>query len=104
VWKSLQPEQAGESVNVSQRGIYFATDSALREGETVEVLFNMPEEIIGESTSEWRCTGHVVRVEAIGGKIGVGVQFDCYEVSRSKPIEARVRAGTAARMLSEAVP
>jgi len=106
VWKSLQPEQAGESVNVSQRGIYFATNSALREGETVEVLFDMPGEIIGEPTSEWRCTGHVVRVEAIeatGGKVGVGVQFDCYEVSRSKAIEGEVRTGAPSRRFSEAV-
>ena len=87
--------------------VYFATDSLLREGETVEVFFNMPEEIIGEPTSEWRCTGHVVRVEAIeatGGKLGVGVQFDCYEVSRSKPAEAPVRAGTPMRTFSEVVP
>lgn len=107
LWKSAEPEQAAESVNVSQRGIYFATNSLLREGETVEVFFNMPGEIIGEATSEWRCTGHVVRVEAIeatGGKIGVGVQFDCYEVSRSKPEEAPVSTGTPTRMFSEVVP
>ncbi len=91
LWKSAVPECAGESVNLSQRGIYFATDSVLRKGETVEVFFNMPEEIVGEPASEWRCTGHVVRVEEINspdGKQGVGVQFDCYEVSRSKPVVA----------------
>lgn len=107
LWKSAQPEQRAESVNVSQRGIYFETDSELREGETVEVFFNMPEEIIGEATAEWRCTGHVVRVEAIeatGRKVGVGVQFDCYEVSRSKPMEAPASKGTPARMFSEVVP
>jgi len=107
LWKSAVPEQTAESVNVSQRGIYFATDSLLREGETVEVFFNMPGEIIGEPTSEWRCTGHVVRVEAIeatGGKMGVGVQFDCYEVSRSKAVEAPVSTGMPARMFSEVVP
>jgi hypothetical protein len=89
VWKSAVPDQAAVSVNLSERGI-FATDSLLRKGKTVEVFFNMPEEIIGEPTSEWRCTGHVVRVEEIhaaGGKQGVGVQFDCYEVSRSKPVD-----------------
>src|SRR5438270_2746465 len=88
LWKSTNPEQIAESVNVSQRGIYFATDSVLREGETVEVFFNMPEKVLGEPASEWRCTGHVVRVEAIqatGGKLGVGVQFDCYEVARAEP-------------------
>ena len=50
----------------------------------------MPEIVLGEPASEWRCTGHVVRVEAIaatGGKLGVGVQFDCYEVARSKPAD-----------------
>jgi hypothetical protein len=107
VWKSAVPEQAAESVNLSQRGIYFATDSLLRKGETVEVFFNMPEEIIGEPTSEWRCTGHVVRVEEINtpsGKQGVGVQFDCYEVSRSKPADVAIGTGAPVRMLSDLAP
>ncbi len=39
LWKSTIPEQVAESVNVSQRGIYFATNSVLHEGETVEVFF-----------------------------------------------------------------
>jgi hypothetical protein len=103
LWKSAMPEQSAESVNVSQRGIYFATDSILRQGETIEVLFDMPELVIGEPTTEWRCTGHVVRVEAIEhatGKIGVGVQFDCYEVSRSTTIEAPVSTAVPGRVLS----
>ncbi len=107
LWKSAVPECAGESVNLSQRGIYFATDSVLRKGETVEVFFNMPEEIVGEPASEWRCTGHVVRVEEINspdGKQGVGVQFDCYEVSRSKPVDVAVGAGKPVRMLSDLAP
>jgi hypothetical protein len=107
LWKSALPEHTAESVNVSQRGIYFATDSLLHEGETVEVFFNMPEEIIGEPASEWRCTGHVVRVEAIeatNGKLGVGVQFDCYEVSRAKPVEVALGLGLPVRMISNVVP
>jgi hypothetical protein len=43
----------------------------------------MPEEISGNPATEWRCTGHVVRVEPVDtprGKLGVGVQFDCYEI------------------------
>jgi len=58
----------------------------MREGATVEILLKMPEEITAEPTNEWRCTGHVVRVEKIDssrGKIGVGVQFDGHEVSRA---------------------
>ena len=86
IWKSTAPEQRAESLNLSQHGVFFATDSPIREGETVEILLKMPEEITDEPTIEWRCTGHVVRVEKVDssrGKLGVGVQFDCYEVSRS---------------------
>jgi len=107
LWKSLVPECTAESVNLSQRGIYFATNSMLRKGETVEVLFNMPQEIVGEPTSEWRCTGHVVRVEEIktpSGKLGVGVQFDCYEVSRSAPVDVAIGAEMPVRMLSDIAP
>ena len=107
LWKSLVPDCAAESVNLSQRGIYFATNSVLHKGETVEVFFNMPEEIGGEPISEWRCTGHVVRVEEIraaGGKQGVGVQFDCYEVSRSKPVDVAIGAAAPMRMMSDLAP
>jgi hypothetical protein len=85
--KSAAPEERAESLNLSQNGVYFATNSAIREGEALEILLNMPEEITDEPSTEWRCTGHVVRVERVDstkGKLGVGVQFDCYEVSRVK--------------------
>jgi hypothetical protein len=85
IWKSLAPEESAESLNLSQNGVYFATNTPIREGETVEILLNMPEEISDEPSTEWRCTGHLVRVEAVDstqGTLGVGVQFDCYEVSR----------------------
>ena len=87
VWKSPAPEETTESLNLSQSGVYFATNSAIREGETVEILLNMPEEITEEPPVEWRCTGHVVRVDRVDstwGRMGVGVQFDCYEVSRAE--------------------
>lgn len=96
VWKTATPDVMAESINLSQRGIYFATESELRKGETVEIFFNMPEEIIGEPTTEWRCTGHVVRVEekeASANTTGVGVQFDCYEVSKSKRVDVATAVG-----------
>jgi hypothetical protein len=107
MWKSATPEYPAESVNLSQRGIYFATDSVMREGETVEVFFDMPEEIIGEPTGEWRCTGHVVRVEGIrapDGKQRVGVQFDCYEVAKAKSMDVAIGTGAPTRMLSDVAP
>lgn len=85
VWKSGLPEERAESVNLSQRGIFFAFNSRIAEGEVVEILLKMPEEVTGQPTTEWRCTGQVVRVEptdSFQGKFGVGVQFYCYEASR----------------------
>lgn len=85
IWKSTAPEQTTESLNLSPHGIYFVTDRPLREGETVEILLKMPEEITDEPATEWRCTGHVVRVDRVhpsDDKLGVGVKFDCCEVSR----------------------
>jgi hypothetical protein len=85
IWKSAAPEQRGESLDLSERGILFATDSPMPIGTVVEVLLKMPEEITGEPTTEWLCSGHVVHVDSINsprGKHGVGVQFDCYQISR----------------------
>jgi hypothetical protein len=102
-WKSATPENRAESINVSMRGIYFATKSALSEGEIVEILLKMPEEVSGEQTTEWRCTGHVVRVEPIDpreGKVGVGMQFYCYDVSRPEQPPLPIAARTSWRPMS----
>jgi len=94
VWNSALPEHRAESANMSLRGIYFNTKTPLCEGEIVEVLLKMPEEVSGEQTTEWRCTGHVVRVEPFDpakGQLGIGVQFYCNEAAR--PEQARVPLG-----------
>ncbi len=87
VWKSGSTERRAESENLSERGTFFATDAPLAIGSALEILVRMPEEITGKPATEWRCTGHVVRLEPVEtprGKLGVGVQFDCYEILRSK--------------------
>jgi len=87
VWKSGSTERRAESENLSERGTFFATDAPLAIGSALEILVRMPEEITGKPATEWRCTGHVVRLEPAEtprGKLGVGVQFDCYEILRSK--------------------
>jgi hypothetical protein len=80
-------EQKAESLNLSEYGVYFATNSLLLEGQTVEVVLCMPEEVSGEESDEWRCTGRVVRVERIEsavGQLGISVRFDCFEVARAE--------------------
>jgi PilZ domain len=81
--KSAEPEQWAESLNVSPRGIYFATDLPLQKGSAVHMRFEMPEEVSKKPVSEWRCTGHVVHLRpnrSSQGAICVGVAFDCYEI------------------------
>jgi PilZ domain len=81
--KSSAPEQWAQSLNVSPRGIYFATDLSLQKGVGVHLTFEMPEEVSKKPPSEWRCTGHVVHIQpgsSPEGAVCVGVAFDCYEI------------------------
>jgi PilZ domain len=83
VLNSAAPGHGTESVNVSAGGMYFATNLPLSRGTGVRLFFKMPEEITHTPASDWVCMGHVVHVRPIGapdGWLGVGVQFDCYEV------------------------
>lgn len=100
-WKSGGAEQPGESVNISESGMYLVGEWVFREGESIEVLFEMPREVTGEPPSEWRCTGHVVRVVASAERAGMprrsteaAVRFDCYEVARSRDAEQPLHART----------
>jgi hypothetical protein len=83
LWKSAILEEQGESENLSENGILFATDSAIAVGTVLEIQLKMPQMVTGTPTAMWLCSGHVVRVEPFVsalGKLAVGVQFDCYEV------------------------
>jgi hypothetical protein len=76
LWKSANHEVLGESENLSEKGILFATDSVIPVGTALEILLKMPD--------EWLYSGHVVRVEpstSPRGRFGVGVQFDSYQTS-----------------------
>ena len=85
LWKSAVPEHAGRSENISEQGMFLATDLRMVIGTVVEVVLKMPQEITGEPETEWRCTGHVVWVSQVDSEVGtqgVGVQFDCYQVAK----------------------
>lgn len=85
LWKSETTGLRGESLNISENGVYFATHSAVERDDTLQLRFQMPEGIVDESPAEWLCTGQVVRVDRgdeATGRVGVAVRFDCYEVAR----------------------
>ena len=81
-------ELQGESVNVSQRGVYMATNYPLKVGAQVELKMRMPRELAGAAATEVRCTAHVVHIQPstfLGGRAGVGLRIDRYEALRSVP-------------------
>ncbi len=85
--RSDAEESRVESQNLSQRGVFFATDIPLSEGAALDLLVEMPEAVTGVPAAQWLCSGHVVRVvptDLPERPHGVGVQFDFYEVSRAK--------------------
>jgi Tfp pilus assembly protein PilZ len=87
VWKSGSGQRSTESVNLSQTGAFFATDVPIAIGSAIEILLKMPEQVTGKPATEWRCSGHVVRLQPVDtpqGKFGVGIEFDYYEILRSK--------------------
>ncbi len=85
-WNSRGPEQTVESVNVSECGAYYETDTPPLEGAMMQIRLDMPKEITGNPTVEWCCTGKVTRVQPAsfpGALRGVSVRFDYYEVSQA---------------------
>src|SRR4029077_5370297 len=56
-------EQEVESVNLSQRGLFFSTGTPLKVGTRIEVLMKMPQEVSGYPPADVCCMGRVVRVQ-----------------------------------------
>jgi hypothetical protein len=86
-WKLGPTERRAQSLDLSQEGTLLATDAHIPVGSVVEVVLKMPEEITGKPAADWRCTGHVVRLQSLDklpGQLGFGVQFDYCEILPSK--------------------
>jgi hypothetical protein len=76
-------EQSAAAMNISNHGVYFATDRNLPSGGMIQVHLKMPREVVGNDVAEWCFTGRVAHVEPLGDaneKLGVGVHFLYYEV------------------------
>lgn len=82
VWKSAVPEQKVECLNISERGVYFASGSRFKDGEELELILRMPEEIVGQARTNWHCLGRVLRTSALDSSswaLGVAVRFEHYQ-------------------------
>ena len=81
-----QLEHAVESMNISIRGVYFATDATFEQKEEIEIRLRMPEQLMAGQMTDWCFTGRGAHVQKLGknGKRGVGVQFLYYSAGEKK--------------------
>lgn len=79
-------EQTAQSENISQRGMYFMTNVALKVGTALEVSLRMPQGLAGKLASDVKCVARVVHVRpssAPGGLSGIGLHIERYEAQIS---------------------
>ncbi|HEY2109652.1 MAG TPA: PilZ domain-containing protein [Candidatus Acidoferrales bacterium] len=72
----------GETVNLSERGIYFKTAQKVKIGEAMELYFTLRRELTGRSPEPVRCSARVVHVEQYSderGWTGVGASVEQFE-------------------------
>lgn len=69
----------GETVNLSERGIYFRSQQEVSIGEPLEMYFTLPRELTGRNPEEVRCQARVVHVDKSAdhdGIVGVGASIE----------------------------
>jgi hypothetical protein len=84
VWGSSSPSRDGKSVDISGGGALLETDMPLRVGSILDLRIELPEEITGQPTTEWRCKSRVVRIvptPSASYPVMAGVHFDWVDVS-----------------------
>ena len=81
-------EHQSKAINISTRGVYFATAVVLRVGEAVEVLLKMPKRVTGVKTGIRRFAGRVMHIQGKNmpqGLSGIGVQLLYFERTARSP-------------------
>ncbi|MGC2720050.1 MAG: PilZ domain-containing protein [Candidatus Acidiferrales bacterium] len=72
----------GETVNLSERGIYFTSREKVSVGEPLEIFFTLPTELTGRSAERVCCRARVVHVNRLSdrdGLTGVGAAIERFE-------------------------
>jgi hypothetical protein len=73
---------SADSVNISERGLFFTMAGPMKPGTRIELAFTMPSEVTGTVPMKIRCIGRVVRVEDLAsqnGKTGVAAHIERFE-------------------------
>ena len=79
-------EQAAESENLSQRGVFMWTTYPLNVGAQLELKLRMPREISGGLATEVHCTARVVRITEsnLAGRSGVALRIERYHAAAER--------------------
>ena len=72
-------EKAGETRDVSFRGLYFLIEAALEAGTSIEFVLTLPQQITLAGDVHIRCYARVLRVEPHNGRRGVAARIERYE-------------------------
>jgi hypothetical protein len=72
-------EHRTETLNISRRGLFFASDVDLRVGMPIELALRLPREVTGYEAVDARCFGRVIHARTgmfADGRSGYGVEIE----------------------------
>jgi len=69
----------GVTRDYSASGLYFESDGSFSLNESISLFMNLEQSGLGPKPV-LHCRGEVVRIECVGGKMGVGVVTHSFEV------------------------
>jgi hypothetical protein len=72
-------EKAGETRDVSFRGLYFLIEAAVETGSSIEFVLTLPQQITLAGDVNIRCYARVLRVEQQEVRRGVAARIERYE-------------------------
>ena len=72
-------EQAGQTRDVSFRGLYFMADAEYEPGSSIEFILTLPREVTMAGDVHIRCFAEIIRVEPQDGQKGVAARIERYE-------------------------
>jgi hypothetical protein len=78
--ESLRTAREGQTVNLSERGLYFTSHENVHVGEPLEIFFTLPTELTGRSPEQVCCRARVVHVDKFEqGSVGIGAAIERFE-------------------------
>lgn len=88
----MNGNQAGQTRDISTRGLYFVIDQDLEAGSEIDITLTLPAEVTHSSEVFVRALGKVVRVERRGDdgelRMGIAAVIERYDIIRGQAAKA----------------